>query len=122
MVVAAESVEGLHEDPGERARLLNAASTVVAHRLADPEHIAQRAGTIRGSERSHHLAPEGPTGEGGLRLEDTFRADPNEMRAMPRGLALLISAGRAANVGVARARTIAVAPATETGTGRSTPS
>lgn len=43
-----------------------------------------------------------------MRLQDTFRADPNELRALPPGMALVISAGRACRVAVARASCAAV--------------
>jgi hypothetical protein len=104
VVLAAQSVEGLHDDANERARILNAASCLIAHRLADPEAIATRAGTIRRAERSHQLSPEGPTGQGSLRLQDTFKADPNEMRSLATGMAYVISGGRAAKVAIGQAR------------------
>jgi hypothetical protein len=55
VVIASQSVEGLHDDPNERARLLGAATTVIAHRLADPEPVAGRGGTVHKPERSHQL-------------------------------------------------------------------
>lgn len=38
-----------------------------------------------------------------MRLQDTFRADPNVLRSFPPGMAGLVSAGRACRVAVARA-------------------
>jgi hypothetical protein len=101
VVVASQSVEGLHDDPGERARLLGAASTVIAHRLADPEPVAARAGTVQRAERSHQLDHLGVTGMGSLRIQETYRIDPNDLRNLPAGVAWVTTAGRAAKVAVA---------------------
>jgi hypothetical protein len=102
VVLAAQSVEGLHDDEGERDRLLNSASTLIAHRLADPDPVVTRAGTIRRAERSHQLDPTGATGMGSLRLQDTYRIDPNDLRSLPPGVAWIVTGGRAAKVAMAR--------------------
>jgi hypothetical protein len=102
VVLAAQSVEGLHDDEGERTRLLNSASTLIAHRLADPDPIVTRAGTIRRAERSHQLDATGATGMGSLRLQDTYRVDPNDLRSLPPGVAWIVTGGRAAKVAVSR--------------------
>ncbi|MDQ3944132.1 MAG: hypothetical protein M3357_03050, partial [Actinomycetota bacterium] len=81
LFIAAQSVEGLDDDPSERDRLLNAASTLIAHRLADPDPIVTRAGTTQRPERSHQLDDTGPTGAGSLRIQDTYRVDPNDLRS-----------------------------------------
>jgi hypothetical protein len=103
VVIASQSVEGLHDDPGERARLLGAASTVIAHRLADPEAVCARAGTVQRAERSHQLDHLGATGMGSLRIQEAYRIDPNDLRNLPAGVAWITTAGRAAKVAVARA-------------------
>jgi hypothetical protein len=111
VVFAAQSVEGLHDEPAERDRLLNATSTIIVHRLADPEPVVARAGTIRRAERSHQLDVAGPTGQGSLRIQDTYRVDPNEVRSLPPGVAWVISGGRAAKVAVAATRPATTGPA-----------
>ncbi|MDQ1567742.1 MAG: hypothetical protein QOF96_2622 [Actinomycetota bacterium] len=103
VVIAAQSVEGLHDDPSERARLLGAATTVIAHRLADPELVAARAGTTKRAERSHQLDPTGATGMGSLRIQETYRIDPNDLRNLPPGVAWITTAGRAAKTAIAQA-------------------
>ena len=103
VVIAAQSIEGLHDDPSERARLLGAASTVIAHRLADPEPVAARAGTVKRAERSHQLDQVGVTGGGSLRIQETYRIDPNDLRNLPPGVAWITTAGRAAKVAVSGA-------------------
>jgi hypothetical protein len=80
------------------------ASTLIAHRLADPDPIVTRAGTIRRPERSHQLDPTGATGMGSLRLQDTYRIDPNDVRSLPPGVAYIVTGGRAAKVAVAATR------------------
>jgi hypothetical protein len=109
VVLAAQSVEGLHDEAAERDRLLNAASTIVAHRLADPDPVVTRAGTVRRAERSHQLDPTGATGMGSLRMQDAYRVDPNELRSLPAGVAYVVNGGRAAKVAVAQAPTGPVA-------------
>jgi hypothetical protein len=111
VVLAAQSVEGLHDDEAERARLLNSASTLIAHRLADPDPIVTRAGSIRRPERSHQLDAGGATGMGSLRLQDTYRIDPNDLRSLPPGVAYVVTGGRAAKVAVSRGgRALPVGP------------
>lgn len=100
--LAAQSVEGLHDDPAERDRLLNSASTLIAHRLADPDPIVTRAGTTKRAERSHQLDPTGATGMGSLRLQDTYRIDPNDLRSLPPGVAWIVTGGRAGKVAISR--------------------
>jgi len=102
VMLAAQSIEGLHDDPGERDRLLNAASALIAHRLADPDPIVTRAGTIRRPERSHQLDATGATAMGSLRLQDTYRVDPNDLRSLPAGVAYVVTGGRAAKVAISR--------------------
>ncbi|MCA1845533.1 MAG: type IV secretory system conjugative DNA transfer family protein, partial [Actinobacteria bacterium] len=102
VVIASQSVEGLHDDPNERARLLGAASTVVAHRLADPEPVCARAGTVQRTERSHQLDHLGATGMGSLRIQGAYRIDPNDLRNLPAGVAWITTGDRAAKVCVAR--------------------
>jgi hypothetical protein len=102
VVLAAQSVEGLHDDEAERHRLLNSASTLIAHRLADPDPIVTRAGSIKRPERSHQLDTSGATGLGSLRLQDAYRVDPNELRSLPTGIAWIVTGGRAAKVAITR--------------------
>jgi hypothetical protein len=51
---------------------------VIAQRLADPAFVADPDGTMQKAERSHQLDPGGATGFGSLRLQETFRVDPND--------------------------------------------
>jgi hypothetical protein len=40
---------------------------------------------------------------GSLRLQDTYRIDPNDLRSFSAGVAWIVTGGRAAKVAVARA-------------------
>jgi hypothetical protein len=76
---------------------------VIAHRLADPEAVCARGGTVQRAERSHQLDHLGATGLGSLRIQEAYRIDPNDLRNLPPGVAWITTAGRAAKVAVARA-------------------
>ena len=102
VILSSQSVEGLHDDEAERQRLLNAASTLIAHRLADADPIVTRDGTIRRPERSHQLDPSGATGMGSLRLQDNYRIDPTDLRSLPPGIAWIATGGRAGKVAISR--------------------
>jgi hypothetical protein len=115
VVIAVQSVEGLHDDPAERARLLGAATTVIAHRLADPEAVVTRAGTIKRAERSHQLDATGATGMGSLRIQEAYRVDPNDLRNLDPGVAWIITAGRAAKACITATRRSGAGPAEAAG-------
>jgi hypothetical protein len=102
IIVAAQSPEGLHDDPREADRLLNTAGTILAHRIVDPDPIVTRAGTIRRAERSHQLDGAAATGAGSLRMQDAYRIDPNDLRSPPPGVAWIVHAGHAAKVAISR--------------------
>jgi len=102
IVIAAQSPEGLHDDQREADRLLGAAATIIAHRVADPDPVVTRAGTIKRAERSHQLDGPVATGAGSLRMQDAYRIDPNELRSLPPGVAWIVHGGRAAKVAVTR--------------------
>jgi len=100
--IAAQSPEGLHDDPREADRLLNTAGTILSHRIVDPDPVITRAGTLWRPERSHQLDPSGATGTGSLRLQHTHRIDPNDLRSLPAGVAWIVHAGHAAKIAVTR--------------------
>ncbi|MGH2764938.1 MAG: TraM recognition domain-containing protein [Actinomycetota bacterium] len=102
IVAASQSVAGLGED-AEAARILDAAHAVILHRTADPERIANRAGTRRELEVGFQTDSTGPTGLGTARMQDVFRVPPQEVRTLQTGECFVIAGGRAAQVSVARA-------------------
>lgn len=62
----------------------------------------------------------GPTGAGSLRIQDTYRIDPNDLRSLPTGIAYIVTGGRAAKVAVTRGgrAPLAGSPRRLTGRGR----
>jgi hypothetical protein len=60
-----------------------------------PEEIIALAGTRPVVEYSTHYGMDGATGEGSARLQHEFKVDPNHVRALPAGVAFIISRGRA---------------------------
>src|SRR5581483_679208 len=102
IIIAAQSPEGLHDDAREADRLLAAAATIIAHRVANPDPVVTRAGTIKRAERSHQLDGTAATGAGSLRMQDAYRIDPNDLRSLPPGVAWIVHGGQAAKVAVTR--------------------
>lgn len=85
-------------------RLLQTAGTVLAHRSAVPDDIVNLAGTVSRWEDSHSISQTGARRAESGRLQRQYRVDPDLVRALPTGEAVLISAGRWAHVAVAPAR------------------
>ena len=104
VVLAAQSVEGLHDDEGERARLLNSASTLDRPSRGRPRTDRHPRRHHPEGGAVHQLDVGGPTGLGSLRLQDTYRIDPNDLRSLATGVAWVVTGGRAAKVAVAAAR------------------
>ena len=105
VIVSAQGHAGL----GEAAeRILDAAQTLILHRCADPEPLIARAGTVGRLEHTRYLgpAPGGapPAGarQGSVTRREGWRVRPNDVRQLPAGEALVISAGKAARVKVER--------------------
>jgi hypothetical protein len=102
IVIAAQSPEALHDDAREADRLLATAATLIAHRIANPDPIVTRAGTTKRAERSHQLNGTLATGAGSLRMQDTYRIDPNDLRSLPPGLAWIVHGGHATKTAITR--------------------
>jgi hypothetical protein len=105
IVIAAQSPEALHDDAREADRLLGAAATLIAHRIANPDPVVTRAGTTKRAERSHQLDGTLATGAGSLRMQDAYRIDPNGLRSLPPGIAWIVHGGHATKVAVTRTTT-----------------
>jgi hypothetical protein len=110
IVIAAQSPEGLHDDAREADRLLGAAATLIAHRIANPDPIVTRAGTVKRAERSHQLDGPTATGAGSLRMQDAYRIDPNDLRSLPPGVAWIVHGGTAAKIAVSRSAALSSPP------------
>jgi len=97
LVLAPQVVAGMGAE-GDIARILGSVETVICHRVDTPDEIVALAGTRRVPEYSTRLAPEGPTGEHTVRLEQRHKIDPNDVRGLAPGEAFVISRGRAMRV------------------------
>jgi hypothetical protein len=99
LAVSSQSFSGLGNRK-EAERILDAAHTLIVHRCADPERLVQRAGTYKRPERSTYVDRAGPTGQGSVRIQDTFKVPPDSARQLGTGEVYVIAAGRAHKVGV----------------------
>ena len=130
VVVSAQGYAGL----GPAAdRILDAAQTLVLHRSADPERLISRAGTVPRLEHTRYLEPGaggGPTGRPGpgtgsrqvaVTRREGWRVRPTDVRQLPTGEALVISAGKAARVRVERLAAAGALPAEAAGAGEAPP-
>jgi hypothetical protein len=102
LILCPQAVAGMG-DAGERARLLGSVEAVICHRLNTPDEIVELAGTRRAPVVSTHFEDGVATGERTVRLEEQPKIDANEIRALPRGTAFVVSCGKAMKVRVERA-------------------
>jgi hypothetical protein len=99
VVITSQSYAGL----GEHAdRMLDAAGTVILHQSSDPEQLAARAGTKQRLEAGYQIQDGNTTGMGTVRMQDSYRVSPNEVRQLPVGQAFVIFGGRAAHIAIPR--------------------
>lgn len=86
---------------GEAApRLLQTAGTIISHRTPMPEDIVSLAGTDWRWEDTHDVDALGQRRATSGRRQQHFRVDPQLLRELPVGEAVLISSGRWAHVAV----------------------
>jgi hypothetical protein len=85
-------------------RLLQTAGTVITHRSSAPEDIVTLAGTVNVWEDAHRIGPLGLRQAESGRLQSQFRVNPDLVRALPAGEAVIIRAGRWAHVWISRPR------------------
>jgi hypothetical protein len=93
VVLSAQSSVALgHED--ERARLLAAASAVIAFRSPQPAELAALAGSERVAEAAWQSEDGELTGRQTITMRARGRVDQDELRSSPTGVATIIAAGR----------------------------
>jgi hypothetical protein len=103
VVFGAQSPEGLG-DERQQWRLLHAiGGGLVLHQLPDPDRLIELAGTVRTPEQAWQLDPWGPAGQARVHMTDRPRIDPNQVRQLHPGEAVLIHAGRAVKLSVLQA-------------------
>jgi hypothetical protein len=93
VVLAAQSSVALG-DEDERARLLAAASAVIAFRSPQPAELAALAGSERVAEAAWQSEDGELTGRQTITMRARGRVDQDELRSAPSGVATIIAAGR----------------------------
>ena len=84
-------------------RLLHTAGTVITHRTPAPEPIVALAGTVAAWEDTQTVDQLGIRTATSGRHQQQYRIDPDLVRALPDGEAVVVHAGRWAQVQVALA-------------------
>ncbi len=112
---------GLGPDDLTRRRLAGAVRTIITHRLADPEAIANLAGTHTTTEDTIQLGNDGPTGRGSRRATEQYKVHPQLIRELRVGEIVVIADGHACLAAVPPPSRQAVTPGRHTN-GAETPS
>src|SRR6266508_3431056 len=103
VVFGAQSPEGLG-DERQQWRLLHAVGGgLVLHQMPDPDRLIELAGTVRVPEQAWQLDPWGPAGQARVHMTDRPRVDPNQVRQLDPGEAVLVHGGRAVKLSVLQA-------------------
>jgi hypothetical protein len=92
VVLSAQSSVALG-DEDERARLLGAASAVIAFRNPQPAELATLAGSERVAEAAWQVEDGELTGRQTITMRARGRVDQDELRTAPTGVATIIAAG-----------------------------
>jgi hypothetical protein len=93
VVLAGQSTAALGTED-ERARLLAAASAVIAFRSPQPAELAGFAGSTREAEAAWQLDGEDLTGRQTITMRSKARVDQDAVRAAPAGEGKIIAGGR----------------------------
>jgi hypothetical protein len=98
IVIGAQTVASLGESAD---RLLQTCGTVVTHRTPLPDSIVELAGTIQVWEDSQTVDGFGVRMATSGRLQQQYRTQPDLIRSLPVGEAVIIQSGRWAHVAMA---------------------
>jgi hypothetical protein len=101
VVLAGQSTAALG-DEDERARLLAAASAVIAFRSPQPAELAALAGSTREAEAAWQLDGEDLTGRQTVTMRSRARVDQDQVRAAGVGEAQIIAGGRVERVRIVK--------------------
>jgi hypothetical protein len=99
--VSAQSYAGLGSGV---ERILDTANLLIVQRTNDPRRLIERAGMVRRVEASHTIEDEMATGRRTVRGQDQVRVDPDAVRQLEVGEAVLIAHGRSERICVAPLR------------------
>jgi len=109
-ILAGQSYASLGPED-ERDRLVSAAGTLVLFASATPDELARLAGTVQTSEAVLAYDQAGWTGRASVTSRARHRVDPNLVRQLAVGEAVIVAAGRAEHVQVVQAPGSRVSPA-----------
>jgi hypothetical protein len=93
-VLCPQLAEGMGS-PEAAARIIGSAQTILLHGMATPEQFVRAGGTRRVNFTTRQLEGDAFTGRGSTRVEDEYRADPNEVRRLKPGQCFAIGSGLA---------------------------
>jgi hypothetical protein len=93
-VLCPQLAEGMGS-PEAAARIIGSAQTILLHGMATPEQFVRAGGTRRVNFTTRQLEADAFTGLGSTRIEDEYRADPNEVRRLKPGQCFAIGSGLA---------------------------
>jgi hypothetical protein len=103
VVFGAQSPEGLGDERQQWRLLHSVGGGLVLHHLPDPDRLIELAGTVRVAEHAWQLDSWGPAGQARVHMADRPRVDPNQVRQLHPGEAVLIQGGRAVKLSVLQA-------------------
>jgi hypothetical protein len=93
------AVAQTEEALGKQAdRLLGTTTTRILHRVSAPDRLLARAGTVHEVDSVQQVHNNRLSGGGSLRLRETYKVQPNEVRQLAKGQAVFISGGQAQKV------------------------
>jgi len=101
-VLCPQFAEGMGS-PEAAARIIGSAQTILLHGMATPEQFVRAGGTRRVPFTTRQLDGDAFTGLGSTRVEDEYRADPNQVRALKPGQCFAIGSGLAMKLQIAPA-------------------
>lgn len=101
-VLCPQFAEGMGS-PEAAARIIGSAQTILLHGMATPEQFVRAGGTRRVPFTTRQLDGDAYTGLGSTRVEDEYRADPNQVRRLTPGQCFAIGSGQAMKLHIAPA-------------------
>jgi hypothetical protein len=101
VIVSSQSYAALGRTVKDSERILSAANLLILHRCSAPEPLVIHAGKQKQVQASWRMLENVSTGQGLVRLNDTFLVPPDEVRRLHRGEAFIIAYGRAPKVSIA---------------------
>jgi len=105
-VLCPQLAEGMGS-PEAAARIIGSAQTILLHGMATPEQFVRAGGTRRVPFTTRQLDGDAFTGLGSTRVEDEYRADPNDVRRLAPGQCFAIGSGLAMKLQIAPAPPLA---------------